>query len=62
IKNDVRAQLKSYVQSPGVRKLAQNRKFHAHLVLIVGSRKVLVWGMDTNGEWIGLPVLAEKML
>ncbi|RPB00451.1 hypothetical protein L873DRAFT_816160 [Choiromyces venosus 120613-1] len=62
IRNDVRAQLKSYVQSPEIRELAQNRKFRAHLVLVVGSRKILVWEMDTNGDWIGLPVLAEKML
>ncbi|KAG0643727.1 hypothetical protein HOY80DRAFT_1032179 [Tuber brumale] len=54
----VTAQLKSYVLSLEVRELVRNRKFHAHLVLIVGSRKILVWEMDEKGDWIGQPGLA----
>ncbi|RPA90217.1 DUF1703-domain-containing protein [Choiromyces venosus 120613-1] len=58
IEKDVTAQLKSYVLSPEIRELARSRGFHAHLVLVVGSRKILVWEMDEQGDWIGQPVLA----
>jgi len=62
LKKDVKAQLKSYICTPEISKLVVNRRFHAYLVLVVGSRKILVWEMDTKGNWIGRPVLAEKML
>ncbi|RPA89300.1 hypothetical protein L873DRAFT_1823143, partial [Choiromyces venosus 120613-1] len=58
IEKDVTAQFKSYVLSPEIRELAGSREFHAHLVLVVGSRKILVWEMDEKGDWIGQPVLA----
>ncbi|RPB01401.1 hypothetical protein L873DRAFT_654505 [Choiromyces venosus 120613-1] len=58
IEKDVTAQLKSYVLSPEIRGVVGNREFHAHLVLVVGFRKILVWEMDENGDWIGQPVLA----
>ncbi|RPA91777.1 hypothetical protein L873DRAFT_1640831, partial [Choiromyces venosus 120613-1] len=52
IEKDVTAQLKSYVLSPEIRELAGSREFRAHLVLVVGSRKILVWEMDEKGDWI----------
>ncbi|KAG0134048.1 hypothetical protein HOY82DRAFT_603190 [Tuber indicum] len=61
IKNEVTAQLKSYVYSPGIRELAQNRRLHDHPVLVVGSRKIFVVEMSMKENWIYQPVLAEKM-
>ncbi|KAG0129489.1 hypothetical protein HOY82DRAFT_651946 [Tuber indicum] len=61
IKNEVTVQLKSYVCSTEIRELAQNRRFHAHLVLVLGSRKILVREMSMKGNWINQPILAEKM-
>ncbi|RPA89845.1 hypothetical protein L873DRAFT_1822113, partial [Choiromyces venosus 120613-1] len=57
IEKDVTAQLKSYVLSPEIKELARSHEFHAHLVLVVGSRKILVWEMDEKGDWISQPVL-----
>ncbi|RPB03671.1 hypothetical protein L873DRAFT_1800155 [Choiromyces venosus 120613-1] len=58
IEEDVTAQLKSYLLSPEIRELARSREFHAYLVLVIGSRKILVWEMDEKGDRIGEPVLA----
>ena len=57
----MKAQLRDYVLSTQVRELVGDRAFHAHLVLVIGSRKILVWEMDMNGDWVGQPVLAGKM-
>ncbi|KAG0131609.1 hypothetical protein HOY82DRAFT_539353 [Tuber indicum] len=58
IEKDVAAKLKSYVLSPEIRELVGSSELHAHLVLVIGSRKILVWEMDGEGDWIGQPVLA----
>ncbi|KAG0635191.1 hypothetical protein HOY80DRAFT_1057835 [Tuber brumale] len=42
IEKDIASQLKSYVLSPEIRGLAGLREFQAHLVLVVGSCKILV--------------------
>jgi hypothetical protein len=58
IEMDVRPQLKSYVNSPEVKDKLGERRFRAHLVLIVGSRQIVSWDMDENGAWIAKPMLA----
>jgi hypothetical protein len=32
------------------------RELRTHLVLIIGSRQLLVWDIDGNGEWTDGPV------
>ncbi|PUU82635.1 hypothetical protein B9Z19DRAFT_1120395 [Tuber borchii] len=59
IKKEVTAQLKSYIKSAEVQELVQDRLLQAYLILIIGSRKILVWEMDIGGKWIDHPVLAE---
>ncbi|KAG0136477.1 hypothetical protein HOY82DRAFT_599106 [Tuber indicum] len=58
IEKDIATQLKSYVLSPEIRELVGSSEFHAHLVLVVGSRKNLVREMDEKGDWIGQSALA----
>lgn len=53
----VTPQLQSYVASVEAKEQCGDRKFHAHFVLVVGSRHILVWDMDEKGNWIGEPVL-----
>ncbi|KAL0640096.1 hypothetical protein Q9L58_000924 [Maublancomyces gigas] len=57
IREKVTPQLQSYVASVEAKEQCGDRKFHAHLVLVVGSRHILVWDMDKKGNWIGEPVL-----
>ncbi|KAG0136191.1 hypothetical protein HOY82DRAFT_625832 [Tuber indicum] len=61
IASDVTAQLRKYVLSQEVQVEAKEREFHAHLVVVVGSRQILIWDMDREGNWIGKPKLAPKM-
>jgi hypothetical protein len=57
IQESVIPQLKGYVVSEVIQELAGDRELRAHLVLIVGSRQILVWDMDENGEWTDEPTL-----
>lgn len=57
IRKKVTPQLQSYVTSVEVKEQRGHRKFHAHLILVVGSRHILVWDMDEKGNWMGEPVL-----
>lgn len=50
-------QLQSYVASVEAKYQRGGRKLHAYLVLIVGSRHILVWDMNEKGNWMGEPVL-----
>lgn len=59
IEKDVRGQLKGYVASPEVQARLGERQLLAHLVLIVGSRQIVIWDIDENGAWVGKPALAE---
>ncbi|KAG0633602.1 hypothetical protein HOY80DRAFT_1063168 [Tuber brumale] len=47
---DVASQLNSYILSPEIRGQAGSCEFHVHLVLIVGSQKILVGEMDEKGD------------
>lgn len=60
IRKKVTPQLQSYVVSMEANSQRGNRKFHAHFVLVVGSRHILVWYMDENGNWMGEPVLVQR--
>jgi hypothetical protein len=53
----VTPQLQGYVTSEEIREQVGGRELRAHLVLVVGSRQLLVWDMDGNGKWIGRPEL-----
>lgn len=57
IRKKVTPQLQSYVTSVEVKEQRGDRKFHAHLILVVGSRHILVWDMDEKGNSMGEPVL-----
>lgn len=48
------------MQSPDISEKCGERAFHTHLVLVVGSRQVLVWDMDREGRWIGEPMLLNS--
>lgn len=57
IEEMVTAQLQSYVASVEVKEQCGDREFHAHLVLVAGSRHISVSDMDEKGNWVGEPVL-----
>ena len=57
IEQDVRPQLKDYVTSLEVKERIEERGLRAHLVLIVGSRQILIQDMDEDGAWIEGPML-----
>ncbi len=55
------ARLKEYVSSKEVVKMAtsgEGLSLRAHMVIIVGSRHVLVWDMDGDGNLAKMPYLA----
>lgn len=54
IRKKVTPQLQSYVVSVEAKKQRGDRKFHAHLLLVVGSRHILIRDMDEKGNWTGL--------
>jgi len=45
-------QLRSYLQSPEVKRDCEGRTLRGFLVLILGSRQVLFQEMDAKGEWV----------
>lgn len=46
----VASQLKTYVESPEVIEKAKGREIRAHVVIVVGSRHILLWDMDKDGK------------
>ncbi|KAG0136190.1 hypothetical protein HOY82DRAFT_625829 [Tuber indicum] len=58
---EVTSLLRKYVLSKEVQEEAKGRQFHAHLIVVIGSRQILIWDMDQDGNWIGKPRLAPKM-
>ena len=62
MEGEAASQLKDYIRSSQVRKRLEDGNFlmRAHLVLIVGSRHILMWDMDCSGELVGEPYLVGK--
>ncbi len=60
MRNEV-LQLRNYVTSPTVQQLLEERRLElkAHLVIIVGSRHILLWDMDKEGILAAEPCLVE---
>jgi len=54
-------QLREYVTGPTVKQLLEERslELRAHLVIIVGSRHILLWDMDKKGTLAAEPRLVE---
>src|SRR5271170_5673931 len=54
-------QLKDYIKSPQVtqRVLNEGLKLQAHLVIIAGSRHILLWDMDEDGNLADKPRLVR---
>jgi hypothetical protein len=54
--------LKSYILSEEMKKmlLEDGRSLKAHIVIIVGSRQILVWDMDGDGKLAEAPDLVER--
>jgi hypothetical protein len=53
------SQLKDYIKSPQVtqRVLNEELEMRAHMVIIVGSRHILLWDMDKDGNLANEPQL-----
>ena len=62
MENEAASQLNDYIMSPQVKDLLEDRNYfmHAHLVLIVGSRHILIWDMNRSEELVGTPYLVGK--
>ncbi|KAG0136188.1 hypothetical protein HOY82DRAFT_589531 [Tuber indicum] len=60
IASEVTARLRKYVLSKEVLVEAKEREFHAHLIVVVASRQIIIWDMDREGNWIGKPKLAPQ--
>ena len=54
-------QLRDYIKSTKVQQLVEKRslELRAHLVIIVGSRHILLWDMDKEGNLAAEPRLVE---
>ena len=57
---DVRKQLHSYVTGPTVQEEIADKNFRAFVVVIVGSRQILVREMDRHGNWVNKFQLAKR--
>ena len=59
--DEVAPQLKSYILSEEVKKmlLEDGRSLKAYIVIIIGSRQILVWDMDGDGKLVEAPDLVE---
>jgi hypothetical protein len=55
----VREQLRSYIRGSTVQKEIADKNFRAFVVVIVGSRQILVREMDRHGNWVNEFQLAE---
>ncbi|KAN0086818.1 putative AAA-ATPase domain containing protein [Elaphomyces granulatus] len=61
IENDVSPKLRDYITSAEVRrKLKEGLLLRAHLVVIVGSRHILMWDVDDDGELTNEPYLVHE--
>jgi len=68
VKEKEAPQLRDYIKSNDVQQLIQKHslKLRAYFVIIVGSRHILLWGMDTNGtlaeepRLVGIPRRLNK--
>jgi hypothetical protein len=60
--DEVAPQLKSYILSEEMKKmlLEDGRSLKAHIVIIIGSRQILVWDMDGDGKLAEAPDLVER--
>ena len=54
-------QLRDYIKSTEVQQLVEKQRLElqAHLVIIVGSRHILLWDMDKEGSLAAEPRLVE---
>jgi hypothetical protein len=54
-------QLRDYIKSTHVQELMEKRSLdlQAHLVIIVGSRHILLWDMDKEGHLAAEPHLVQ---
>jgi hypothetical protein len=55
----VRDQLQSYIVGPTVQKEIAGKTFRAFVVVIIGSRQILVREMDKDGNWVSEFQLAK---
>ena len=55
--------MKGYVTSEEVRKELNNGGLllKAHLVVVIGSRHILMWDIDSNGELAEIPELVGRV-
>ena len=61
IEQMVAPQLKEYIRSDQVMQLVKDRSLvmRAHLVVVVGSRHILLWDMDSDGKLVSYPNLMQ---
>jgi hypothetical protein len=54
-------QLRDYIKSTSVQQLMEERslELQAHLVIIIGSRHILLWDMDEEGNLAAEPHLVQ---
>jgi hypothetical protein len=52
VEQNVASQLRDYISSKEVTQMAKEKELElqAHLVIIVGSRQILLWDMDKDGK------------
>ena len=53
-------QLARYWASPEIAHLRKTQKAFAYLVIVVGSRKVLLWQLSGEGKLLGEPRLVSE--
>jgi hypothetical protein len=56
----VRKRLHSYITGSTVQKEIVDKNFRAFVVVIVGSRQILVREMDSHGNWVNKFQLAKR--
>ena len=62
IEGGVKWQLKDYIESPQVKKLVEDGLvMHAHIVVVIGSRHILLWNME-DGKLVENPILVGVKL
>ena len=60
--DEVAPQLRDHVMSKEVKKLKdEGRILKAHIVIVIGSRHVLVWDMDCHGQLAEIPELVGRL-
>ena len=53
-------QLAKYWVSPEIVDLRKKQKAYGCLVIVVGSRKVVLWKLSDEGKLLGEPMLADE--